>query len=61
MRLAEMHERESSEFDFDGRSLDQLSDVELMQIYAWGQDVTKTKFLQIARGETSQDSVSSEV
>ena len=52
MRLAvEMQERASSDFDFDGRPLEQLSDVELLQILARGQDMTKTKFLRIAHGE----------
>jgi hypothetical protein len=32
-----------------------------MQIYARGKDVTKTKFLQLARGQDSQASVSSDV
>jgi hypothetical protein len=62
MRLAmEMQERASSEFDFDGRPLEQLSDVELLQIRARGQDMTKTNFLRIARGQFSQDSVPSEI
>jgi len=61
MRLAvEMREREA-ELDFDGRSLEQLSTVELLQIYARGQDVTKTQFLQIARGQISKDNAPSEV
>ena len=60
MRLAvEMQER-ASDYDFDGRSLEQLSNIELLQILAREQGMTKTKFLGIARGETSQDSVSSE-
>src|SRR5713101_2096457 len=42
MRLAvEVQERTSSEFDFDGRPLEQLSDVELLQIWARGQEMTK--------------------
>ena len=62
MRLAvEMQERASSDYDFDGRPLEQLNDVELLQILARGQDMTKTKFLRIARGQISQNSVSSEV
>jgi hypothetical protein len=61
MRLAvEMQER-TSEFDFDGRPLEQLSDAELLQILARGQGMTKTKFLQIARGQLLQGSVPSEV
>ena len=61
MRLAEMHEREASEFDFDGRSLEQLSNFELLQLLAREQGMTKTKFLGIARGQDSQHSVPSEV
>jgi len=62
MRLAvEMQERASSDYDFAGRSLEQLSDAELLQILARGQDMTKTKFLRIARGQFSQDSDSSEI
>jgi hypothetical protein len=34
-----------------------LSTIELLQILARGQGMTETKFLRIARGETSQDSV----
>jgi hypothetical protein len=61
MRLAvEMQER-SSNFDFDGRSLEQLSDAELLQIHARGQGMTKTKFLRIARGEIAQDPISSDM
>jgi predicted nucleotidyltransferase len=61
MRLAvEMQERASSDFDFDGRPLEQWSDVELLQILARGQGMTETKFMRIARGQFSQDSVSSE-
>ena len=61
VRLAvEMQMRTSSEFDSDGRPLEQLSDVELLQILACGQDVTKTRFLRIARGQISQDSLQSE-
>jgi uncharacterized small protein (DUF1192 family) len=62
MRLAvEVQERASSQYDFDGRPLEQLSDVELLEIYARGQGLTKTKFLRIARGQDSRDSVPSEV
>jgi hypothetical protein len=62
MRVAvEVQERASTEFDFDGRPLEQLSDVELLEIYARGQGLTKTKFLRIARGQDSRDSVPSEV
>jgi len=57
----EMQERMSSEFDFDGRPLEQLSDVELLQILARGQDMTKSKFPRIARGQILQDSVPAEV
>jgi len=61
MRLAlEMQER-TSEFDFDGRPLEQLSDAELLQILARGQGMTESKFLRIARGHTPLDSVPSEV
>ena len=60
-RLAvEMQERASSEYDFDGRALEQLSDVELLQILARGQGMTETKFLRIARGHISQESIPSE-
>ena len=53
MRLAvEMQERSSSEFDFDGRPLEQLSDIELLQILARGQGLSKSKFLRIARGDS---------
>jgi hypothetical protein len=58
---AEVQERSSAGFDFDGRPLEQLSDVELLQILARGQDMTKNKFLRIARGHISQDCVPSEV
>ena len=62
MRLAvEVQERASSGFDFDGRPLEQLSDVELLQILARGQGMTETKFLRVARGQIPQDSVLSEV
>jgi len=55
MRLAvEVQERASSEFDFDGRSLEQLSDVELLQIVPRGQGMTETKFMRIARGQGSK-------
>jgi hypothetical protein len=61
MRLVvEMREREA-ELDFDGRSLEQLSTIELLQIYARGQDVTKTQFLRMARGQESQDPVPSDL
>jgi hypothetical protein len=61
MRLAlEMQER-TSEFDFDGRPLEQLSDAELLQILARGQDMTKIKFLRIARGQFSEDTGPSEI
>jgi len=53
MRLAvEMQERASSDFDFDGRPLEQLSDLELLQILARGQEMSKSKFLRIARGDS---------
>jgi len=62
MRLAaERQQRPFSEFDFDGRPPERLSDAELLQILAREQGMTKTKFLGIARGETSQDSVLSEM
>ena len=62
VRLAvEVQERASSDFDFDGRPMEQLSDVELLQIVARGQDMTKNKFLRIARGQCSQDSVLTEI
>jgi len=62
MRLAvEMQERSSSDFDFDGRPLEQLSDVELLQIVARAKGMTDTEFLRIARGQISQGSVLSKV
>jgi len=62
MRLAaERHQRPFSEFDFDGRPMEKLSDVELLQIYAREQGMTRTKFLQIAHGQISQGSVQPEV
>jgi hypothetical protein len=52
MRLAvEVQEQRSSKFEFDGRPLEKLSDVELLQIIAREQGMTQTKFLRIARGE----------
>ena len=56
----EVQERSSSGFDFDGRPLEQLSDVELLQILARGQGMTETKFMRIARGQIAQDSVPSQ-
>ena len=62
MRLAvEMQERTSSEYDFDGRPAEKLSDVELLQILAREQGMTKTKFLRIARGNGPEVSLPSEV
>jgi hypothetical protein len=62
MRLAvEVQERVSSDFEFDGRPMEQLSDVELLEILARGQGMTKTKFRRIARGPISQDTILSEV
>jgi hypothetical protein len=61
MRFAvEVQERSSAGFDFDGRPVEQLSDVELLQILARGQGMTKTSFLRIARGEIAQDSANGE-
>jgi hypothetical protein len=61
-RLAvEIQERASSEYDFDARPLEQLSDVELLEILARVQGMTKTKFLRITRGPDPQDSVPSEI
>jgi hypothetical protein len=55
MRLAaEIQERASSDYDFDGRPLEQLSDIELLQILARGQGMTESRFLQIARGQLLQ-------
>lgn len=55
VRLAtEIQEKASADFDLDGRTLDQLSDVELLQIVARGQGMTETKFLRIARGQDAQ-------
>jgi hypothetical protein len=59
MRLAVEVQERASEFDFDGRPLEQLSDAELLQILARGQGMTKTKFLRIARGEIAQDAIPS--
>jgi hypothetical protein len=62
VRLAvEMQELASSEFDFDGRPLEQLSDAELLQILARGQDMTKAKFLRIAHGQLPEVSLPPEV
>jgi hypothetical protein len=62
VRLAvEVQERASSDFDFDGRPMEQLSDVELLQILAREQGMTKTKFLGIARGQIPAVSLSPEV
>ncbi len=62
VRLAvEVQERASSDYDFDGRPLEQLSDVELLQIVARGQGMTESKFLRIARGQIPQDAVPSDV
>jgi hypothetical protein len=43
------------------KGTEQLSTMELLQILAREQGMTKTKFLQIARGDTSQDSVPAEM
>jgi hypothetical protein len=51
MRLAVAAQERKSELEFDGRPLEQLSDVELLQIIAREQGMTQTKFLRIARGE----------
>jgi hypothetical protein len=52
IRLAmEAQERISSAFEFDGRPLEKLSDVELLQIIAREQGMTETRFLRIAHGE----------
>ena len=61
MRLAVEVQERKSDFDFDGRPLEQLSDVELLQILARGQGMTETKFLRIARGQILRGSVPSEV
>jgi len=61
VRLAvEVQERASSDFDFDGRPMERLSDVELLQILARGQGMTETKFMRIARGRLPQDSLLSD-
>jgi hypothetical protein len=61
-RLAvEVQEWASSDYDFDGRPLEQLSDIELLQIVARAKGMTDTEFLRIARGQISQGSVLSEV
>jgi hypothetical protein len=46
MRLAVEVQERKSEFDFDGRPLEKLSDVELLQIIAREQGMTQTKFLR---------------
>jgi hypothetical protein len=51
----EAQERASSEYDFDGRPPERLSDIELLQILAREQGMTKTKFLRIARGQDLTD------
>jgi hypothetical protein len=52
IRLAvEAQERISSAFEFDGRPLEKLSDVELLQIIAREQGMTETRLLRIAHGE----------
>src|SRR5215831_12084581 len=61
MRLAVQLQERASDFDFDGRPLEQLSDIELLQILARGQDMTKTKFLKIARGQIVRDSIGSDI
>jgi hypothetical protein len=62
MRLAaERQQRPFSEVDFDGRPPERLSDAELLQILAREQGMTRTKFLQSARGQISQGSVQSEL
>jgi hypothetical protein len=47
----EGRERASPNFAFDGRPLERLTDVEILQILARERDMTKAKFLTIARGE----------
>jgi hypothetical protein len=62
MRLAaERQQRPFSEFDFDGRPPERLSDAELLQILAREQGMIRTKFLQSARGQIFQGSVQSEL
>jgi hypothetical protein len=52
MRVAiEGQERAFPNLDFEGRPLEQLTDVEILQILARERDMTKAKFLTIARGE----------
>lgn len=56
MRLAaEMQERASSEFDFNGRPLNELTDVELLQIVARAKGMTETKFLRFAHATACDD------
>lgn len=47
----EGQERALHSFDFDGRPVEQLTDVEILQILARGQGMTESEFLLIARGE----------
>lgn len=56
MRLAVAAQERKSEFDFDGRPLEKLSDVELLQIIAREKGMTETRFLRIARNQSSQNS-----
>jgi hypothetical protein len=52
LRVAiEGQERAFLNLDFEGRPLEQLTDVEILQILARERDMTKAKFLTIARGE----------
>lgn len=56
VRLAtEIQEKASADFGLDGRTLDQLSDVELLQIVARAQGMTEMKILQTARGQFASD------
>jgi hypothetical protein len=47
----EGQERAFPNFDFAGRPVEQLTDVEILQILAREQGMTEAKFLRIARGE----------
>ena len=54
MRVAiEGRERAFANPDFDGRPLEQLTDVEILQLLAREPSMTEAKFLRIARGENT--------
>ena len=56
-RLAiEERERAFAKPDLDGRSLEQLTDIEILQILAREPGMTEATFLRIARGENPSQS-----